>query len=154
MPRRPREQGILAEADRLLLELGETERELDRLTAAMEAEVARLREVWVQRLAPLEQAKKRLEDEVLGLAKRHREELFPGPSWRVELRHGALLYEVERRVKRAKGMLEKLKEAGFLEAIRVAESVDWDRLESWPEERLRLVGTARVTKERYAYEVW
>ncbi len=142
-----------AAADLLLVKLGRTQRELHYLQAEMEREMTRLRESWQARLAPLEERQEQMAAALLTLAKEHKEELFRGESCRLDLPHGALLYEVQRRVKRVRGLLDRLKEQGFLEAIKVAESVDWDRLEAWPEERLRQVGTKRVVKEVFGYEV-
>jgi hypothetical protein len=96
----------------------------------------------------------RLETELKTLAREHHPDFFgESESCRVELPHGALLFALERRVKRARGVLENLKAEGFTQAVKIAESVDWDLLETWPEERLWLVGTERKTKEVYAYEV-
>ena len=47
----------------------------------------------------------------------------------------------------------RLKAAGFPEAVRVAESVDWDKLSAWPDERLFMVGTDRQVKEEFSYEL-
>jgi len=47
----------------------------------------------------------------------------------------------------------RLKAAGFPEAVRVAESVDWDKLSAWPDERLFIVGTDRWVKEEFSYEL-
>ena len=48
---------------------------------------------------------------------------------------------------------DKLKAMGFPEAARVAKSVDWDLLSSWPDERLFMVGTHRRVKEEFSNEL-
>lgn len=141
------------QADALLLELGRTNADLEAANRYLELEVAALRERWQAKIAPLEEARNRLENQVRVVAKTNRDRFFSGDSDRLELPHGALLYEVQRRVKRARGVLERLEAAGFLEAVKVAKSVDWDALEAWPEERLIYVGTERIKKEVYAYEL-
>ena len=144
---------LFGQADALLLELGRTSADLAAANRYLEQEVAALRERWQAKITPLEETKNRLEHEVRVLAKINRDRFFSGDSDRLELPHGALLYEVQRRVKRARGVLERLEAEGFMEAVKVAKSVDWDALETWPEEWLIFVGTERIKKEVYAYEV-
>jgi len=148
-----RGQELTAAADAILARLGALLAELEGANGQMAAEMEALQRRWQERLAPLERQKEELEGELFRWAKAHREEVFTGESCRVELRHGALLYEVQRRVVRARGVLARLQEMGLAEAIRVTEAVDWDRLESWPDERLEQVGTRRQRKENYSYEV-
>ncbi|MBI5580808.1 MAG: host-nuclease inhibitor Gam family protein [Deltaproteobacteria bacterium] len=95
---------------------------------------------------------KAIEAELIGLARFNKATLFAGTD-RVDVRNGAVLRQVARRVKRIKGMLAKLKAAGREEAIRRIESVDWDEVEKWSEEILKGLGTRRVPKEIFAYEV-
>jgi len=86
--------------------------------------------------------------------KANRDGFFKGESERVDLRFGALLYAIEKRVKRAKDVLQRLEEIGAEEAIIVTKSVDWDVLEGWTDERLIEVGTERKRTEKYSYEVF
>lgn len=142
-----------AAADQLLLEIGQVQRAAAGLEREMEEELTRLREQWRARLQPLVARQTDLDQRIKELAKAHKEEFFTGESARLDLKHGALLYELRRRVKRARGVLERLEAEGYLEAIKIAKSVDWERLETWPEERLWLVGTERVAREYFGYEV-
>lgn len=145
-------RAVFAEADGLLMDLGRTLADLDAANRHLAQEVEVLRARWQAKIEPLEAAKAGLEKQVRELAKVYRDDIFASAD-RLDLPHGALLYELQRRVKRARGVLERLEAEGFLEAVKVAKSVDWDQLETWPEERLIYVGTERVTKEVYAYEV-
>ncbi|HLP30043.1 MAG TPA: host-nuclease inhibitor Gam family protein, partial [Geothrix sp.] len=143
----------VARADALLQMLGETTAELSAAVAKMMEEIKAVEESWRADLEILGQQQQSLEAEVVSLAKMNRDSLFSGDSDRLDLPHGALLFEVQRRVKRGRGVLEQLKERGFLEAVKVSESVDWDQLEDWPDEKLFFVGTERVRKELFSYEV-
>jgi hypothetical protein len=81
--------------------------------------------------------------------------VFDGEE-RVDLKHGALLFAIEERVKKLKDtqtMLENLKRYGFRDAIKTVESVDWDKMENWPVEKLVMVGTKRARKEVFGYEI-
>jgi hypothetical protein len=72
---------------------------------------------------------------------------------RVDLATGSILLKTESRVKRIKKMLEKLKKAGFVDAIKIVESVDWDIIEKWDAGKLGLVGTGKIPKLIFGYEV-
>lgn len=92
------------------------------------------------------------ETELIALAKYHKATLFAATD-RVDVANGAVLRQVARKVKRIKGMLAKLKTAGHDEAIKTVESVDWDTIEKWSDDILKELGTKRVPKEIFAYEV-
>ena len=72
---------------------------------------------------------------------------------RVDLATGSLLLKIEKRVKRVKKMLENLKAAGFVDAIKTVESVNWDELEKWDTEKLGLVGAEKKDKLIFGYEI-
>lgn len=144
---------VFARADQLLMELGRAVADLDAADRHLNQEVEALRARWQAKIEPLYQARISLEQQVRDLAKQHREDIFAGEADRLDLPHGALLYSIQRRVRRGRGVLERLEAAGFLEAVKIAKSVDWDQLDGWPEEKLIFVGTERVAKEIYSYEV-
>jgi len=139
-------------ADELLQEIAETERRIKGIEAQANTEIAEVKSRHAEKLGPLSGVLKGLEKQLRSHMKKRRDDLFGG-SDRVDLEHGALLHGLERRVKRARGVLQKLEEHGFEDAIKIAKSVDWDALESWPVERLVLVGTERVQKESFEYEL-
>jgi len=141
-----------ARADELLRLIAETERRINDITAQANAEIAEVKTRHAEKLDPLSGVLKDLERELRSHMKQHQDVLFDGKD-RADFEHGALLYRLERRVKRARGVLQKLEEHGFEDAIKIAKSVDWDALESWPVERLVLVGTERVQKESFEYEL-
>lgn len=142
------------EADRLLQELGQCDRQLTARRALAEAELEQLRRRHQDVLSRWEVQRAAAEKELLALEKRHWPVFFEGDSCKVELPHGALLYALSHYVKKAKAVTcEKLEEMGFPEAVKIVKSVDWDILSDWPDARLFLVGTERVPKETYGYEV-
>jgi len=143
-----------AAADELLKRLGETEGVLKNLLRRYEAEAAAVRRKYDAPVQAARESKADLERELENLVKKHKAEFFATDDDRVDLRHGALLYRIERKVRRVRGMLETLESLGITGPIKIAKSVDWDKLETWPEPELERVGTKRVAKEKIEYEVY
>ncbi len=159
-------QEIKKQADDLLEEIGEWESRL----AAVETEIAiEIEEITSRHQDDLEKLKafiKARDSQLRRLIKKHKTGLFtdpalasiPGPveavtDIRLNLEHGALLYSKNKLVKKAKGMLARLLKNKERAAIKVVESVNWDELEKWPDDKLAKVGTERIEKELFAYEV-
>lgn len=146
------ETGDHARADRLLGQIAQAKEAADAIDARYEGLMARLKARYEREMAPYKDAVKGMEKELVRHMKRRSDVLFDGQD-RVDLASGALLHRVEDRVKRARGVLDQLEKHGFTDAIKVAKSVDWDALEKWPAEKLVMVGTERVRKERFEYEL-
>jgi phage host-nuclease inhibitor protein Gam len=144
--------GFALKVDALLAEMVNARHALARSEAQADLELTQAREEWRRRLAPLQERVAELDKAILQGAKTHRAELFDGRD-RVDLPHGALLHSWQESVKRSRGVLAELKALGFDDAVRVVETVKWEVLEDWPEEKLVSVGTERVRKETFAYEV-
>jgi len=96
-----------------------------------------------------------LEEQLKELEKAHRSEFFGDlESARAEIPHGVLTFDLSRPVIKRKTVTpELLEQLGFPEAVRIAKSVNWDELETWPEARLILAGTERKIKETYGFEL-
>lgn len=145
---RPVLEALLAEASSLTGELRDLESEMEQRLAAVRAEYEERIRTWKAELD-------RVDKEIKKTAKAHEAELFDASqpeSW-VRLRHGTLIRSVEIRVKRARGVLERLEALGRLDAVKVAKSVDWSKLETWPDAELEAVGTERVERVRYGYDL-
>lgn len=139
---------LLCDACRLTGELRSIEDEMEQRMAAVRAEYAEQIERCKAQLD-------RLDKTIKKQAKRYDAELFPADeeeSW-LRLRHGTLIRSIEKRVKRARGVLERLEELGRLEAVKVVKSVDWAVLETWLDSDLEAAGTERVIQIRYGYDV-
>ncbi len=77
-----------------------------------------------------------------------------GDGDRADLPGGSVMLKEERRVKRIKGMLDRLKAAGMQSAIKTAkEYVNWDRVEMFNDGMLERLGTERVSKTIFSYEL-
>ena len=125
------------------------------IEAMQKTMTARIEEITAECKPAIEAAVANVEclaADLVGLMKLHKAALF-GERDRVDLQNGALLRQVQRKVKRIKKMLARLKETGHTEAIKTVESVDWDQIEKWEDGILKELGTKRVPKEIFAYEV-
>lgn len=71
----------------------------------------------------------------------------------VRLKNGALIYSKEPKVSIPKDALEKAEEVGFTEAIKIAKSLDRGVVETWPDEKLFLIGAERKSAEKYSYDI-
>jgi hypothetical protein len=142
---------IISEADGILKELIELKSALTAVETAAIAAIERARDLYSDQVESLKDSLSEREKVLLALSRENKETLFADTD-RVDLDHGALLYSTETRVKRARGTLERLKQAGLKDAIKIAESVNWDELESWPDKKLKAIGTRRVKKENFVYE--
>ena len=142
---------ILAHADMKMLRILEAEELIASDTKAMLIEIEGVKQKW-DRIGYWTRIVEGLNKDLVALMKKNSEAIFEGEE-RVELGHGSLLFTIEERVVKARGVLEKLKEQKFTGAIKVVESVDWDALEKWPVERLVLVGTKRKREEIFSWEL-
>ena len=143
---------IKKQADDLLEEIGEWESRL----AVVETEIAiEIEEITSRHQDDLDKLKafiKTRDSQLRRLIKKHKSGLFSSDDDRLDLEHGALLYSKNKLVKKAKGMLARLIKGKERDAIKVVESVNWDELEKWPDEKLKHFGTERKEKELFAYE--
>ncbi|HUU40971.1 MAG TPA: host-nuclease inhibitor Gam family protein [Desulfatiglandales bacterium] len=140
------------QADKILADLTALTAEMGEIQSDSEKELEAIKAAYKDRIAPVKEGVEALEKALKTLAKKHRADLFDGRD-RIDLENGALIFSIERRVKKAKCVLQKLKELEFIEAIKIAESVDWDQLEKWTDERLFLIGTERKVEEKFEYEL-
>jgi len=138
-------------ADELLFEIGRDKKALAAIEAELAGQIKALQNSYGDKLDELVVRIKACEKILKSHAKKERAAIF-GQKDRADLDHGALIFTLEKRVKRVKKMVERLKAAGFADAIKIAESANWDEIEKWDDEKLAMVGTKRVVKDVFAYE--
>lgn len=103
-------------------------------------------ELWKKNVVKLEKALEKL-------VKDHAEAVLKG-SDRADFKSGSVMLKMERRVTKIKGMLEKLKSEGLTQAVKVAkEVVDWDVVEKFDDDTLAKLGTERLDKACFSYEL-
>ena len=87
------------------------------------------------------------------LVRKHKAAILAGRD-RAQLTNGSVMLKLEKRVKRVKGMLARIQAAGLKALIKYARpSVDWDQVDKLPDADLAGLGTERVEKEWFSYEV-
>ena len=122
--------------------------------AEAEARIAAVRCELAPTIAALKETLEAQEKALERLAKAERKDLF-GDRDRVDLDAGAVLLSDVKRVRKARCVLAELKRLGLDddETVKKVESVNWDALEKWTGEELKNVGTKRVKKTVFGYEL-
>lgn len=142
-----------ARVDHILMNIRITKGMLERATITANAEIDAVKKRYALQMDEWTQNIARLEKELERLVVAENEVIMAGAD-RADFSHGSVMLKVERRVKQIKGMLERLKAAGIRDAVKVAkESVDWDMVEKLPDATLAALGTERVSKIHFNYEL-
>jgi len=147
----------LAQANAVLGEIAALKRTCAAIEDSLNENVDRLQ---AQAEAAAAGPKSRLAQLELGLAAfavHNKEELF-SESRSCELTFGEIGFrrssEIKPQSKSTWAMvLGKIKELGFVAALRIKEEVDREELRRWPAERLELVSAQRVEKDVFWYEI-
>ena len=142
------------QADRLLETIGthtarikETSRVYGEKLAAVKALLETAVAEDAAALAAAEKALKKL-------MKKNKSEFFPADQDRLNLVHGSLLYKARDVVTRGRKITaEFLEKLGYATAVRVVKSIDWDKIEKWPDVKLAEIGTERKQTEKFEWEL-
>jgi phage host-nuclease inhibitor protein Gam len=140
------------QAEDLLAQLAATTAELNHLNGEIAAKMQQVKDHYQPRIEMLQVQFKACEGALFTLAKRHKKAFFAEGADKLALPSGAVMMQLERVVRQARGVLAKLEELGRMDVIKVAKSVNWDALKDWTDDELAVVGTDRQDKERYSYE--
>jgi hypothetical protein len=138
----------------------------DRLLAIIAADVARLKRTQHKAQDAMDRAFSPYEEEINSLMQiiatnekalealvvKQEIAILDGKD-RADLLHGSVMLKLEKRVKRIRGMLDQLKSSGLTDAVKTVESVDWDRVEKLDDATLERLGTHRIEKPHFAYEL-
>lgn len=143
----------LDRVDQLLMSIRSTKEMLARTTIMANEEIDQIKQKYASQMDEWNRAVTTLEKELGRLVLAENETIMAG-SDRADFTHGSVMLKTEQRVKQIKGMLEKLKAAGIHEAVKVAkEVVDWDMVEKLPDTTLAALGTERIAKIHFNYEL-
>ncbi len=139
-------------ADRILGDI----RNLSRSIAAIEDEaneaMKAVSEKYEAMLRPLKDNLAVQDKAIVKFMKAQKKVLFEDGEI-VRLKNGALIYSKEPKVSIPRDALEKAEEAGFTEAIKIVKSLDRGIIETWPDEKLFLIGAERKSAEKYSYDI-
>ena len=141
------------EAEWILSQIREFKKRKEEVENKAEKEIEKIKRKYEPELKILSSNIEEMERRLRDLCKKEKAVLF-SRSDRVDLPSGSLIYHAKWWVRRARGVLKRLKELGITNAIKVTETVRWDVIEKWPDEKLFLIGTERILKEEFSYEIW
>ena len=149
--------GDLARAESALQELAELTRAHRAVTDNLSAAVDGLKEKAKAEAAPLEARKKEISDALAVFLKMNRDTLLKDRK-SLELTFGFIGFRASTSICQMRGItaemsLDRLKNGGFGEGVRIKEELDKDALRGWPEDRLALVGLMRVQKDQFFAEL-
>jgi len=148
-----RDADPIKEADAILEQIRINQRALFGVNADCTLEVTAVTQKYAALQSEFSAAIKLHEKALERLVRKHRDVILAGKEL-ARLPGGSVMLRLEKRVKRIKGMLERLREAGLQAAIKYAKAfVDWDLVEKFPDEDLERLGTERVEKEKFSYEI-
>ncbi|MFH2012582.1 MAG: host-nuclease inhibitor Gam family protein [Pseudomonadota bacterium] len=138
-------------ADIMLRNIKYTVDRIGALEKQAEAEMAVIRERYEPELGLLKEQLVELDKKIIFLMKENKGLLFDGRD-KIALANGILLYAKERKVTLPRDVIAKIEEYGFVEAVKIAKSVDRAMVEKWPEERLFLIGGKKKLVEKFGYD--
>lgn len=140
------------QADALLAGIRGRDKELSALHASAQAEAEKATARYKRRIEQAETKRAEMDRDLKRLMKAETAAVFDGRD-KVNLKNGVLLHTQDFKVTIPRDALEKIKEQGWAEAVRVAESVDRPVVEAWPDERLVIIGARRRLADKYGYSL-
>ena len=143
---------LYCRADKLLRMIAETKAELDQAKARAVQEINAIKVRYAKEIAERQIFLNESEDSLIAEMKTNKTEWFRETD-QIELMHGFLLYGRESKVTIPRNALAQIEDLGWLEAIKIAKSVDRGVVETWPLERLVQIGADRKEKELFSYEL-
>ena len=149
--------GDLARAESVMQELAALERQRRGIIDSLNEEIDGLKDAAQGALAPIELRRKTLSDALGVFLKMNRKEVLKGRK-SVEMAFGTMGFRSSSSLCQMRGVtaemtLERLKNAGLPEGIRIKQELDKDVMRGWPEERLALVGLIRQEKDQFFVEL-
>ena len=147
----------LARAESAMMELAALNRKLQGITDNLNEQVDQLKDAAKAECTPLEARKKTITDALCTFLKMNRAEVLAGRK-SVELAFGVMGFHASTALCQMRGItaemtLERLKNAGLHEGIRLKAELDKDVMRGWPDERLALVGLVRQKKDQFYVEL-
>lgn len=146
-----------AQAECALAEMAALDRKLAGIESAMQEAIDTAKATASQQATPLIARRKELADAVAVYAKLNRQELFAKVKT-LDMGFGVIGFRASTRISQVRGVtaemtLEKLRQYGLSEGIRIKEEINKDTCMGWPDERLELVGLARKMLDTFFIEI-
>jgi len=148
---KPRETlGIIA--DKLLGDIRHLTEQIDTLSSEYSEAMAELTEKYKTHATPFQEQCREKEKTLISLMKTEKGILFDGQDI-VQLKNGTLLHAIIEKVHIPRNALKRCEELEFLEAIKIAKSLDRGMIEKWPDAKLFLIGAERKPEEEFSYDL-
>lgn len=147
----------LEEAEAALGEMASLERKLGGIQSNMQEDIDQAKARASQAAKPLAERHKALSEAVGAFAILNKDELFK-KARSLDLGFGVIGFRLSTRIMQARGVsvgltLERMKQYGLSEGIRLKEEINKDVCLAWPEERLDLVGLKRQQQDKPYIEI-
>jgi len=144
-------------ADRVLAQVGHLQRQLRQIEGDLNDRIDQAKAEAAAKAAPLKARMAELDAGLLAYAEYNKDRLF-GKKRSVKLHFGTLGFRRSTQLKTAAkwtwaAVLERCRELGLTQAIRVKESVDKESLAQLPDPQLEQIGVVRRPKDSFWYEV-
>jgi len=139
-------------ADILLQIIAKQEAKITRIEASMADEIKTVTEKYSECIDQLGEVLQANVKELIGVMKENKAVLFDGRD-QVNLTAGILLYGREYKLSLPRDALAKAEELGYGDAIKISKSLDRPVIETWPIERLFMIGGKKKLVEKFDYEL-
>ncbi|HNR13957.1 MAG TPA: host-nuclease inhibitor Gam family protein [Thermodesulfobacteriota bacterium] len=143
---------LRAQADSHLNDIGDLKVNIAYLETQYAKEVEVIKQKYIAEINRLEDSLAMEEKALITLMKKNKAALFDGTD-KVRLPSGSLLYTKEPTLTLPRNALERMKDQGWTDAIKIAESVDRGVVAKWPLERIVAIGGDMRPTEKFAYEL-
>jgi hypothetical protein len=156
-PNLPLEKGkILKEVQEkakiLLTSIADSNGVMEKLRAEYEAKIAQINAELKEKLLPVIGALQADEKAIIALMKKNKTILFDETDV-VHLPPGSLIRTAGDKVTIPRNALQSCKDNGFQDVIKIAESLDREAIEKWPDTKLILIGATRKPSEEFKYDL-
>ena len=145
-------KAVCADLDKILAHIGTVTGELSGMERSLTERIEALRAEALPRVETLKADLAASEKELRQIARKNDAVLFSAGD-RAEMKSGAVVRSVQEAVRLPRDILKRLEAAGLDDMIRIAKSVDRDRVKQLPDEALDALGGSRENQTVYGYEV-
>lgn len=147
----------LQQADAVLVEIAALNRQVTAIEADLNAAIDDLKQDAAEEAEPFNARIKELGAGLKAFAGYHKSELFADKKT-LDLTHGHIGYRKTTTLKTQpkhtwQMVLGRLKDLSLVAGIRTKEEVNKDELNTWPKERLELIGAYRAETDEFWYEI-
>lgn len=145
------------QAELALAEIAALDRDLSNIETEMQERIDTAKAEASQKSLALVTRRKELADAIAVFAKLNRQELF-AKAKSLDLGFGVIGFRLSTKISQLRGVtvemtLEKLRQYGLADGIRIKEELNKETALGWPDERLELVGLRRQQADTFFIEV-